>query len=205
MRVYKERTTPLEGQVCKSCGIQKAASEYSADKTLSSGLRAKCKPCARKASAESYQARKEQHLATNRAYYEKNKEKKAASNRSWYERTQEERRAARREYYAKDPEKAVATNRDWRKKNAHLISSYSAKRRAAAIRRTPAWLQESDFQYISGLYESCKIITALTGVQHHVDHILPLQGKYVSGLHVPSNLQILTASENSKKLNIWRP
>ncbi|MEQ6358083.1 hypothetical protein ABNX05_26230, partial [Lysinibacillus sp. M3] len=54
---------------------------------------------------------------------------------------------------------------------------------------------------IEWFYQEAKRLFKDTGVAHHVDHIVPLQGKYVSGLHVPWNLQILTALEISKKSN----
>ncbi len=46
-----------------------------------------------------------------------------------------------------------------------------------------------------------KVLEKLTGEKYHVDHVIPLQGKNVSGLHIPANLQILTATANMKKGN----
>lgn len=74
---------------------------------------------------------------------------------------------------------------------------YKNNRRIA----TPKWLSVDHKTTISQIYQQCKKLTELTGVKHQVDHIVPLKGKTVSGLHVPWNLQILTASDNSKKKN----
>ncbi len=66
---------------------------------------------------------------------------------------------------------------------------------------TPTWLDEDDFWWINEVYELAALRTQATGIDWHVDHIVPLQGRKVCGLHVPWNLQVITASENSKKGN----
>jgi hypothetical protein len=73
-----------------------------------------------------------------------------------------------------------------------------AKRRSAEMSRTPAW---ADLDAIKAVYAQARAVTERTGIPHHVDHEIPLQGKLVSGLHVHNNLQILTKSENSRKCN----
>mgnify|MGYP003576639708 CR=1 FL=1 len=66
------------------------------------------------------------------------------------------------------------------------------------IQRSPAW---ADHQRIREIYEATLWIEKLTGNLHHVDHIVPLNGTNVCGLHVHQNLQILPASENCSKGN----
>ena len=68
-------------------------------------------------------------------------------------------------------------------------------------RATPKWLSKGHKQAIEAIYKECQGVTEETGLKHHVDHIIPLRGKTVSGLHVPWNLQILLASDNCKKKN----
>lgn len=75
-----------------------------------------------------------------------------------------------------------------------------AKRRCDTLNRTPKWLTKEDKQAIKQIYELAVTMSTKLGIEHHVDHIIPLRGKYVSGLHVPANLQVLSASENLKKL-----
>ena len=77
----------------------------------------------------------------------------------------------------------------------------SAKRRAAKLQRTPRWIKDVFIKEINIIYERAKLIKLFTGEKWHVDHIVPLQGKKVSGLHVPWNLQLLPASENLSKGN----
>ena len=76
-------------------------------------------------------------------------------------------------------------------------------RRLAKLQRTPAWLTDIDFERIGNEYKLAALLTKVTGSSWHVDHITPLQGKMVSGLHVPSNLRVLPATENIRKSNLY--
>lgn len=71
---------------------------------------------------------------------------------------------------------------------------YRRKRRLA----TPPW---ADLAAIRALYKQAKELTRRTGVLHSVDHVLPLKGENVCGLHVHTNMQILTHRENMSKGN----
>jgi hypothetical protein len=64
--------------------------------------------------------------------------------------------------------------------------------------RMPKWANPSA---IKAVYAECKRLTQETGIPHHVDHIIPLRGEYVSGLHVETNLQVLPRIENLRKRN----
>lgn len=75
-----------------------------------------------------------------------------------------------------------------------------AKYRCAKLNRTPIWLTKHDKKLIKAVYNRAVQVSIETGIMHHVDHIIPLQGKLVSGLHVPSNLQVIPAAENLQKL-----
>jgi hypothetical protein len=96
-------------------------------------------------------------------------------------------------------EKAAATAAAERRERKAANARYHAmKRKAEKLKRTPAW---ADHARILALYEEAQRLTASTGVEHHVDHEVPLQGKRVSGLHVHFNLRVITAAENVRKHN----
>ena len=107
----------------------------------------------------------------------------------------------RRLWDAKNPEKKKAINAAYSKNNRAIKNSLEAKREAAKIQRTPTWLTKNQLVEISEFYKMAKQLESIFSWKQHVDHIVPLQGKTVSGLHVPWNLQILSASENIKKNN----
>lgn len=69
------------------------------------------------------------------------------------------------------------------------------------MKRAPKWLTAEDWSAMEALYTESRLITESTGIQQHVDHIVPLVGKTVSGLHVPWNLRVIPATENLKKSN----
>lgn len=80
--------------------------------------------------------------------------------------------------------------------------TYARRRRAAVQAATPAWANKRAMDLI---YARARARTRQTGIEHHVDHVVPIQSKVVCGLHVESNLRIVTQRENSRKHNIWRP
>jgi hypothetical protein len=69
--------------------------------------------------------------------------------------------------------------------------------------RIPKWITPKDIKVMKKLYAQATRKTLATGVKYHVDHIIPLRGKLVSGLHVPSNLQVISAKENLVKNNTY--
>ena len=134
-------------------------------------------------------------------YRKINSEKIKQQNSDWYKNNIEHAKQVRKAWNAKNKEKLSQANKKWALKNPAKVSAKGGKRRAAKLNRTPHWLTDDQHNKIKEFYIEARRLTKFYGIKYHVDHIVPLQGKTVSGLHVPWNLQILTASENSAKRN----
>ena len=106
-----------------------------------------------------------------------------------------------RKYYVANAEKRREYSRKWGKANLAKKAANQKRREAQKRNAVPAWLSEEHMQEMADNYEQAALCTELTGVPHEVDHIEPLQGEDRCGLHVPWNLQILTAEENRSKNN----
>jgi len=133
------------------------------------------------------------NLAWHAANADRSKAKKAASQQRNRGSANERNRRYAESHKAEMAEKAKAWNAANPGRRAAIRMSYTAAR----MQRTPPW---ADLDAITGMYELCAIFRT-AGLDLHVDHVVPLQGKKVSGLHVPDNLQLLHSSSNRSKLN----
>ena len=100
-------------------------------------------------------------------------------------------------YYNKGGKKICSDRRKKWYATPHGKSVEDAKRvrrRATQLNATPKWLTKNDKEKIRKIYAKCP-------KGYHVDHIIPLRGKSVCGLHVPNNLRIITAHKNQSKGN----
>lgn len=156
---------------CPNCQTSKLFTEFSKNKSRKDGLMGYCKPC-----------QQEKRKISDTKY----KEDRNVSARKW--------RNDNREAY-------LATLKRYRNNRQYVRTALQVKRKAAKLQRTPAWLTESDLLHIQCLYQVAAMRTKESGYAWHVDHIIPLQGKNVSGLHVPSNLRVIPALDNLQKSN----
>jgi len=137
----------------------------------------------------------------------KNPEKKKQYRKEYFQKNAQREYDMRKKWMDAHPEKAeelkVRKNKAtvvWAKNNSEKHNASQAKRRASKIQRTPPWLNPAHFFEIECIYKYCAALRS-SNLDYHVDHIFPLQGDSVSGLHVPWNLQVIPAFENLSKNN----
>ena len=133
-------------------------------------------------------------------WYANNKAHKKIYDINYRKENEEKLKAQKIKYWKDNQEKLSAYYSSYKKKNRARYNANNAKREAAKLNATPNWLNSGHKAEIEGLYLYAQIFSQI-GEQLHVDHIVPLQGENVCGLHAPWNLQALPASENLSKSN----
>lgn len=188
---------------CKICFYEKAKANRAVNPDSRKAEHARRRERLGLMTVAEYTAKRNENLKSRadvcRDSNKKHKEKRDAY-RKQYEQANKDRIAARR---AATLAERREVKRLWRKNNLGLVLANCAKRRAAKLKRTPAWLTEFDLLKIKCLYQVAAMRNRESGYEWHVDHIIPLQGEFVSGLHVPSNLQVIPAIDNLRKNNLY--
>lgn len=162
---------------CKHCCTHKPETEFHKKAQSKDGLAWWCKTCHKESMKAKYH-----ELAADPAYKQANVQKTKA-------------------YWEAHPDKYALTLKSYVNKNRAKVNAKLRKRYASKLNRTPAWLTVDDQWMIEQAYELAAMRTKIFGFGWHVDHVVPLQGKLVSGLHVPHNLQVMPAIENRRKSN----
>lgn len=151
------------------------------------------KPCKRGHIAPRYVANlvcevciREKARARQHAYRANNLDKSRMAVRAWQDNNREKTREIAKNWQRRNPQKAAAIR---------------GARRARRLSATPPWLTPQHKAEIEQKYLLAKLHESVTGIKWHVDHIVPLRGKKVCGLHVPWNLQVIPAKTNMEKHN----
>ena len=181
-----ESCEPPTLKTCSRCKEVKSTEEFTKKKTSKDGLRSYCRECCRK-DAERWRANtKEQRALRGKEYHEKHRDRIIQRQKEWRKN---------------NPEKAKMAGKRWAESHPEFVSERRARRRAAKRQATPPWLNSEHYDQFRAIYGLRLEMQELTGVEYHVDHIHPLIHPLVCGLHVPWNLQVITAEENLSKGN----
>ena len=184
-------------KVCTTCKVEKGVGDYHKKKTGKYGVRAECKCCYVERIKAYYEANKEAVLERNKAYLKDNKEAIAEYKKAWQQANKKTIADQKKAWQQANKEAIAERKKAYQKANPHLCNAHNAKRRASKLMATPAW---ANSEAISGMYELAAIFNR-TGMNLHVDHIVPLQSDLVCGLHCEANLQLMPASDNASKGN----
>lgn len=197
-------------KICTGCGDDKILNDFHMSKSGKYGRKAVCKQCKadeaivyRNNNREKISVYSHERYKNNRTYFDEYNEKNQENIKEW-----------KKEHYRKNKEKIIKQasdryktkkkeiseyNREYRKNNRGRINANTARRSAQKRSATPPWLTENHWKEIEAFYVRAAQLTLETNIKHEVDHMVPLMGRNVRGLHVPWNLQVLTKYENRKK------
>lgn len=186
---------------CVKCGNEKQQNEFSKNGANKDKLQSYCKEC-----------QKEHRRAWKKNNQDKVKEyvnKWKINNQDYFKnylqdylpKWREENKEYWKDYYKINCEKQKEYSRNWHKHNRGKSNARAMKYYTSKKNRSPKWLTTEHLRQIKIEYELATWCSKVMGEQYHVDHIVPLQGKNVSGLHVPWNLQVIPAKANISKGN----
>lgn len=169
---------------CGKCKVYKEFVYFGLDNARKDKLQPTCKPC-RSLYSRRYRVANPGRLAQIQKAADRRYKENHCNRRRAYERSENTKRY--RSLYRKQNKGVV---------NEACMRHFAAKRSA-----TPKWLTKAQILQMRALYHSANRISKCLGLPHEIDHIVPIQGKTVTGLHVPWNLQIIPASANRSKGN----
>jgi hypothetical protein len=179
-------------KTCTKCCVEKPLHEFSKNAKAKDGLQHHCKACKLE-----YQRSNPRRKEVAKKYYDANREVCIARSMESVEKNREYYNQKMRDWVEANKAKNLLNRRNWYARNSSKDIERVRRRRQRI--RGASVLTLADRAEIGGLYRFCQIFFGF-----EVDHIIPLNGKTVSGLHTANNLQVLTISENRRKGNSFK-
>lgn len=177
----------LTTRQCKTCGETKLFARGTWLWAKSRGAQgSECLACCKLRDKAAYAARGHVVTEARKLWLQRNPGKVAEVTAAW--------RSANKDHIRK-------LNKQWLAANPGYSAEACMKRHALKLQCEPRWLSAEHKAAIKQLYAQAALLTQSTGVQHSIDHIVPLQGSKVTGLHVLWNLQVMPLRENIRKGN----
>lgn len=203
---YKQTTGTLFGH-CKECAKLRDRANYLKNKerrlAQSAARRVAKSDELKQYRRQYYLENKERVLAQCKEYREREDVKSQSSQRAklYYEARSADIQAKRKTAFLRDEDRQKRRAEYYKQhyeQNAHYYTEKTARRKRLQQAATPLW---ADLNAIRKIYLMAAKLSKAKGIQHHVDHIIPINGRNVCGLHVEANLQVLPAKVNLSKSN----
>jgi hypothetical protein len=147
-----------------------------------------------------YEKDRKVNIEKTRVWRKRNPARVLASQRACAAINREKNRAARKAWEVRNPTAVIESIRRYRDRNRAKIRARLTVSKQGREKRRVLWANQDA---IIAIYRQAEIMTRTTGRRYVVDHIIPLQGRTVSGLHVETNLRVIEHHENARKHNTW--
>jgi len=188
-------------KVCVVCNNSKPLSEFYKRVDSPDGYRNDCKDCRKTTSLKNHYADHEAGKERLRQAYEKRKAANPNLSAEIYARYRESSLEHSKLAYQANAEERKAKQRLWSKTNRGIANALSKRYKLKKAKATPLWLTPEQIYNMQCTYKVAAQLSETSSQKWHVDHIVPIRGKDVCGLHVPWNLQLLPAKMNMQKGN----
>lgn len=185
---------------CTLCGVEKPESGFY--RRANGSLRRDCKACRVRRCGE-YVAKHANAISEyKKTWRVENLQRLKEAKRLRYLQESERIKKKAAEYSKANPERVRGYKAKWKQNNRHKTREYRFVRGNAQRQAIPSWANRAA---MVAIYREARELSKTTGVEHHVDHIVPILSEFVCGLHCEANMQVLDAFSNQSKLNRWWP
>lgn len=184
-------------KTCTSCGQAKPLDCFNRMTSGSQALRPACKECTRAANAAYGAQNRDALLVKKREYAEQHREREYERRNAWRAVHRDQEKEQQRSYRNAHRKELTQYFKDYVERNPGKVYAVWSKRRASKRNQTPAWADPAKIEEIYQLAHEFR----QAGFDVHVDHIVPISGRNVSGLHVEHNLRVCLAQHNRRKSN----